>query len=105
MKITSMHNDLVKFWVSLKNKKVRDKERKFIVEGDHLIDEARKINLEINKEKLEEALLVPVIFLSTKTKEGVNELLDTIYHYNNREYIEILHTKKLQNYLKNRIIL
>ena len=42
MKITSMHNDLVKFWVSLKNKKVRDKERKFIVEGDHLIDEARK---------------------------------------------------------------
>lgn len=29
-----MHNDLVKFWVSLKNKKVRDKERKFIVEGD-----------------------------------------------------------------------
>ena len=45
MKITSMHNDLVKFWVSLKNKKVRDKERKFIVEGDHLIDEARKNNL------------------------------------------------------------
>ena len=37
-----MHNDLVKFWDSLKNKKVRDKERKFIVEGDHLIDEARK---------------------------------------------------------------
>lgn len=45
MKITSMHNDLVKFLVSLKNKKVRDKERKFIVEGDHLIDEARKNNL------------------------------------------------------------
>ena len=45
MKLTSMHNDLVKFWVSLKNKKVRDKERKFIVEGDHLIDEARKNNL------------------------------------------------------------
>ena len=45
MKITSMHNDLVKYWVSLKNKKVRDKERKFIVEGDHLINEARKNNL------------------------------------------------------------
>ena len=42
MKITSMHNDLVKYWVSLKTKKVRDKERKFIVEGDHLINEARK---------------------------------------------------------------
>ncbi len=45
MKITSMHNDLVKYWVSLKTKKVRDKERKFIVEGDHLINEARKNNL------------------------------------------------------------
>ena len=70
-----------------------------IILGVNLIDEARKINLKINKEKLEEALGVPVIFLSTKTKEGVNELLDTIYQYNNRDYIEILHTKKLQNYL------
>ena len=45
MKITSIHNDNVKYWVSLKNKKIRDKERKFIVEGDHLIEEARKNNL------------------------------------------------------------
>lgn len=45
MKVTSTHNDNVKYWVSLKNKKIRDKERKFIVEGDHLIEEARKNNL------------------------------------------------------------
>ena len=45
MKITSIHNDNVKYWVSLKNKKIRDKERKFIIEGDHLIEEARKNNL------------------------------------------------------------
>ena len=45
MKITSVHNDNVKYWVSLKSKKIRDKERKFIVEGDHLIEEARKNNL------------------------------------------------------------
>ena len=45
MKITSVHNDNVKYWVSLKSKKMRDKERKFIVEGDHLIEEARKNNL------------------------------------------------------------
>lgn len=45
MKITSIHNDNVKYCVSLKNKKIRDKERKFIVEGDHLIEEARKNNL------------------------------------------------------------
>ena len=45
MKITSIHNDNVKYWVSLKNKRIRDEERKFIVEGDHLIEEARKNNL------------------------------------------------------------
>lgn len=45
MKITSLQNDNVKYWVGLKEKKVRDKERKFIVEGDHLIEEARKNNL------------------------------------------------------------
>ena len=45
MKITSIHNDNVKYWVSLKSKKIRDEERKFIVEGDHLIEEARKNNL------------------------------------------------------------
>lgn len=45
MRITSIHNDLVKYWVSLKNKKVRDRERLFLIEGDHLINEARKNNL------------------------------------------------------------
>lgn len=45
MKITSVHNEKVKYWVSLKNKKVRDKEKRFIIEGNHLIKEAKKNNL------------------------------------------------------------
>lgn len=45
MKITSLQNDRVKYWVSLKEKKTRDKERKFLIEGDHLIKEALKLNL------------------------------------------------------------
>ena len=45
MNITSVHNEKVKYWVSLKEKKIRDKEKKFIIEGDHLIEEARKNNL------------------------------------------------------------
>lgn len=45
MKITSVHNDKVKYWCNLKVKKFRDKERKFLVEGDHLINEAIKNNL------------------------------------------------------------
>ena len=45
MKITSLQNDHVKYWNSLNNKKIRNKERRFLVEGDHLITEARKQNL------------------------------------------------------------
>ena len=45
MNITSLQNEHVKYWNSLKEKKVRDKERRFFIEGDHLISEARKQNL------------------------------------------------------------
>lgn len=45
MKITSVHNNKVKYWCNLKNKKFRDKEKKFLVEGDHLIKEAIINNL------------------------------------------------------------
>lgn len=45
MEITSLQNAKVKYWVSLKNKKIRDKDQVFLVEGDHLINEALKKNL------------------------------------------------------------
>ncbi len=45
MQITSLKNAKVKYWLSLKEKKNRDKEKKFLIEGDHLIEEARKQNL------------------------------------------------------------
>ena len=45
MKITSLQNDRVKYWVSLGEKKTRDKERRFLIEGDHLINEAKKLGL------------------------------------------------------------
>lgn len=46
MKITSLQNEKVKYWVNLKNnKKFREKEQKFIIEGEHLINEAKKNNL------------------------------------------------------------
>lgn len=43
--ITSLQNKKVKYWVSLQNKKNRDQEKLFIVEGDHLLNEAQKNNL------------------------------------------------------------
>lgn len=45
MEITSLQNKKVKYWVSLKEKKVRDKEQLFLVEGDHLLKEAKIKNL------------------------------------------------------------
>ena len=45
MEITSLQNAKVKYWVSLHDKKVRDKEKLFLIEGDHLINEAKKHNL------------------------------------------------------------
>ena len=45
MKITSLQNPKVKYWVSLKNKKVRDQEKVFLIEGDHLVKKAKDLNL------------------------------------------------------------
>ena len=47
MNITSLQNNHVKYWYSLNNKKFRDKERRFLIEGEHLISEAKKQNLVI----------------------------------------------------------
>lgn len=42
MKITSLSNQKVAYWAKLKMKKYRDIENSFIVESDHLVDEAIK---------------------------------------------------------------
>ena len=48
MVITSVNNEKVKYWNSLKDKKFRDKERRFLIEGNHLIKEAKEKGLVIN---------------------------------------------------------
>lgn len=45
MKIESLQNTHVKEWCKLKNKKDRDQSGLFLVEGEHLIEEAQKQNL------------------------------------------------------------
>lgn len=44
MKIESINNDRVKRWAKLSNKKYRDEEGLFLIEGDHLVNEAIKSN-------------------------------------------------------------
>lgn len=45
MKIESLNNSHVKEWVKLKNKKYRDEVGLFLIEGEHLIEEAKKKNI------------------------------------------------------------
>ncbi|MBE6141082.1 MAG: RNA methyltransferase [Firmicutes bacterium] len=45
MVIESLQNKNVKYWVSLHKKKNRDLEQKFLIEGDHLIQEAKKYGI------------------------------------------------------------
>lgn len=45
MEITSLNNDKVKYWVKLQEKKFRDQEGLFLVEGDHLVNESIKKGL------------------------------------------------------------
>ena len=42
MEITSINNKKVKEWMKLKEKKYRDLDNKFLIEGDHLLEEALK---------------------------------------------------------------
>lgn len=44
MNITSLQNEKVKYWVRLQEKKFRDQENLFLIEGDHLVKEALKRN-------------------------------------------------------------
>ncbi len=54
MIITSLENQKVKLLIKLNNSKNRKKEKMFIVEGKHLVDEARKKNVLIEAYSIEE---------------------------------------------------
>lgn len=45
--ITSMQNEFVKYWTSLKEKKNRDLHQQYLIEGNHLVEEAIKANVAI----------------------------------------------------------
>ncbi len=44
MKIESLNNIKVKEWIKLQEKKYRDINKEFLIEGDHLLNEALKVN-------------------------------------------------------------
>ena len=56
MVITSLTNDKVKYLTKLNNKKFREEENKFLIDGYHLVEEAYKLGLLENVIVLEEDL-------------------------------------------------
>ena len=61
MKIESLNNDKVKYWCKLKEKKFRDQEGLFLVEGDHLLNEALVQGCVKEIISLEESFQIPDI--------------------------------------------
>ena len=99
--ITSLSNKKVKDWCKLKNKKYRDEEGLFLVEGEHLVLEAVKSNLAVEL-MLEENTVFPIDILKCyATKEVLKKIssLDTPPNM-----IAIVKKKKEEDY-KNKLIL
>ena len=77
MKIESLKNPRVKKWVRLKDKKERDKMNMFLVEGSHLVTEAKKkgVVLEIITTEEKKEARIPTYFV---TKEIMKKLTDQV---------------------------
>lgn len=77
--ITSLDNEKVKLLIKLNQSKYRKKEQKFIVEGAHLVDEARKANLLIESFSINEIdgytqVSIPVMNKIANTDTTVTEI-------------------------------
>ena len=77
--ITSLENEKVKLLIKLNQAKYRKKEQRFIVEGAHLVDEARKANLLIECFSIDEIegytqVSIPVMNKIANTDTTVTEI-------------------------------
>lgn len=77
MDITSLQNNHVKEWVKLKGKKYRDETGLFLIEGDHLIEEAQKENcivsiISIDKEEPADFYVTPEIMKKISNQVSIS---------------------------------
>lgn len=76
MKITSINNEKVVYWAKLKMKKYRDIEHLFIVESEHLVQEALKKGIVKEIISLEDVLYdVPVYQVSMEIMKRITSLV------------------------------
>ena len=90
MTITSMQNEKVKLWTSLKLKKNRDKYKCFLIEGDHLITEALKKNLVIETISITDASADYLV-----TKEIMTKISDQKSISNNVAVVKYIPNKEI----------
>ncbi len=62
--ITSLTNSKVKVWAKLKDKKYRDETNMFLVESEHLVDEALKKNVVVDLISLDNTLYSDAVIVS-----------------------------------------
>lgn len=101
--ITSVNNSLIKDLSKLKQKKYRDKEKKFIVEGYNIIGEAQEYLELILITKEEDKSICPSIRHILVTQEIIKKLTDTV---SPQEIVGICKYKETnENISKNVLIL
>lgn len=92
--ITSINNNKVKEWIKLKDKKYRDFNNRFIVEGEHLVREALRLNLVVELITTEESYnlvsksyLVPVTLMKAiSSLQSIPKVVAVINKFTEKSY-------------------
>ncbi len=102
MQITSLENERVKKYCRLKEKKYRDQENQFIVEGNHLVEEAYRTGLidEVILEIGEECSFnVPIVFVTKEIIAKITTLESP------PTILALCHKKEMKESLGNKILI
>lgn len=102
MGITSVNNSLIKEFIKLKQKKYRDQEKRFIIEGYNIITEAKDYLEYILVTKEEDMNIYPQIKHLLVTKEIIKKITDTV---SPQEIVGICHFKEASKELSNNVLL
>ncbi len=100
-KIISLQNQKIKMWSLLRYKKGRDKQKKFLIETDHLIQEAKKAGIlekiisDIDGDILVSSAVLKKIQISQSTIHQIG--LCKIPHFKERDYTKVIILDEIQD--------
>ena len=70
----------------------------------NMLDEARSKNIDVDINRLSQILKIPVVAISTRTKEGIDELKEVIYNYKVSSKFSIKYDSKVEEEINNIMI-